>query len=106
MPKVEAASGREATGRIAAGESTLFVGREDERRELAAALSAALRGSGRLILLTGEAGIGKTRLAEELAREARTQGADVVWGRCWEGVGAPAYWPWVQILRSVVETLG
>src|SRR5438093_750809 len=48
----------------------------------------------------GEAGIGKTRLVEELAREAAERGHLVVWGRCWEGEGAPPYWPWIQVIRA------
>src|ERR1700736_4655419 len=79
-----------------------FVGRERELAELRAALDAANAGRGRLFLLSGEPGIGKTRLAEELALEATSRGMRAVWGRCWEGGGAPAYWPWVQILRSLI----
>src|ERR1700694_2572764 len=89
-----------------AGDSTSiangFVGRERELGELRAALEGANAGHGRLFLLSGEPGIGKTRLAEEVAREATTQGMRAIWGRCWEGGGAPAYWPWVQILRSLI----
>jgi hypothetical protein len=48
--------------------------------------------------------MGKTRLAEEVAAHARRAKADVLWGRAWEGAGAPALWPWVQILRSWIET--
>ena len=54
----------------------------------------------RPVLLAGEPGIGKSRLAEELATRARDRGARVLVGRCWEAGGAPAYWPWVQALRS------
>lgn len=72
-----------------------FVGRQAELETLRACV-----GRGRLALLTGEAGIGKTRIAEELALAAEVGGAIVHWGRCWEGDGAPAFWPWVQILRS------
>ena len=50
-------------------------------------------------------GIGKTRTAEELAEYAGARGARVVWGRCWEGDGAPPFWPWVQIVRACVATL-
>ena len=49
---------------------------------------------------SGEPGIGKTRAAEELATYARVSGARVYWGRCREDEGAPAYWPWVQAIRS------
>ena len=58
---------------------------------------------GRLFLNTGEPGIGKTRMAEQLASRARQRGARVLWGRCWEGGGAPAYWPWSQLLRPLLD---
>jgi predicted ATPase len=80
-----------------------FVGREAELAALAVDLAAAAGGRGGVVLLAGEPGIGKTRLAEELAAQATTQGALVLWGRCWEGEGAPAFWPWVQIVRAYVE---
>src|SRR5438477_8253087 len=80
-----------------------FVGRAREIDELKAGLAEALSGCGRLFLLSGEPGIGKTRLAEELGLHARTRGADVVWGRCWEGEGAPPFWPWVQVIRGLAE---
>src|SRR5262249_34647503 len=60
---------------------------------------------GRLVLLGGEAGIGKTRTAGEIATYAEQQGARVVWGRCYEGDGAPAFWPWVQVLRAGAKQL-
>jgi DNA-binding SARP family transcriptional activator len=80
-----------------------FVGRESELAELSAALEDALSGHGRLCLLRGEPGIGKSRLAEELITQARVRGARVLVGRCWEAGGAPAYWPWVQSLRSYLR---
>ena len=82
---------------------TVFVGREQELGELLAGLAEALRGSGRLFLLSGEPGIGKSRLADELVTRARERGARILVGRCWEAGGAPAYWPWVQSLRSYVR---
>jgi tetratricopeptide (TPR) repeat protein len=66
------------------------------------ALDDARAGRGRLVLLTGEPGIGKTRLADESARLATAKGMPVRWGRCWEGGGAPAHWPWIQVIREVV----
>jgi tetratricopeptide (TPR) repeat protein len=80
--------------------ATVFVGREGELATLRAALAAASAGNGRVVILAGEPGIGKTRLADELAAHAAAEGATVRWGRCWEGAGAPAFWPWIQILRS------
>jgi eukaryotic-like serine/threonine-protein kinase len=84
--------------------TTPFVGREGELAELAADLDAAVAGRGGVVLLAGEPGIGKTRLAEELAARAAEHGALVLWGRCWEGEGAPAFWPWVQVVRGYVQT--
>jgi len=80
-----------------------FVGRARELDTLAASLDAAVAGRGRILLVSGEPGIGKTRLAEALAERAHAAGATVAWGRCWEGEGAAAYWPWVQIVRSYVH---
>jgi eukaryotic-like serine/threonine-protein kinase len=80
-----------------------FVGRERELAGLVDALDDAFAGRGRVVLLAGEPGIGKSRLAEELAAEARARGARVLVGRCWEAGGAPAYWPWVQALRGYVR---
>ena len=79
-----------------------FVGRARTLERLEGALAAALGGRGRVVLLAGEPGIGKTRTADELARVARERGAEVVIGRCFEGEGAPAFWPWLQLLRELV----
>ena len=81
----------------------VFVGRETEFSQLAAGLDDALAGRGRLFFLAGEPGIGKSRLADELIRRARKYGFQVLVGRCWEASGAPAYWPWVQSLRSYIR---
>ncbi|HTE86925.1 MAG TPA: AAA family ATPase [Dehalococcoidia bacterium] len=80
-----------------------FVDRERESETLRARLTAGLAGRGSVVLLAGDAGIGKTRLAEEVAAEARQRGAEVLWGRCWENEGAPPFWPWVEILRGLVR---
>jgi hypothetical protein len=79
----------------------VFVGRARERAEIGAALARAAAGQGALVLLTGEPGIGKTRLCDEAADDARGRGFDVVWGRCWEGEAPPAYYPWTQVLRAL-----
>ena len=81
----------------------VFVGRERELADLSAGLDEAASGHGSLFLLAGEPGIGKSRLADELATTARERGFLVLWGRCWEAGGAPAYWPWVQALRTYVR---
>jgi len=87
-------------GRRAAG---IFVGRESELAELSQALDDAVAGRGRLFLVSGESGVGKTRLADELASRAKEAGARVLWGRCSKRPGAPPYWPWTQALRSLGE---
>jgi len=79
----------------------VFVGRRHEVEEMRAALDAACAGGGRLILLAGEPGIGKTRTALELTTHATNRDARIVWGRCHEEAGAPPHWPWMQILRAV-----
>lgn len=53
------------------------------------------------MVLTGEPGIGKTRLSQELAGIALAAGLRVAWGRCAEGAGAPPLWPWREVLRSL-----
>ena len=85
--------------------SSTFVGRERELAELVAGLDDAIAGRGRLFLLAGEPGIGKSALADELARTAGERGIRVLSGRCWEAGGAPPYWPWVQSIRSLLEEL-
>src|SRR2546425_3834690 len=82
----------------------VFVGRHRELVELRAGLEDAGAGRGRFFLVVGEAGIGKTRLVEELAREAAARGHLVLWGRCWESEGAPPYWPWIQVIRAHLRT--
>ena len=80
-----------------------FVGRSAEREELLSALAEARSGQGALFLVAGEAGIGKTRLAEAVAEAAADQGDTVLWGSAWEPGGAPAYWPWAQVIRELVQ---
>src|SRR5690349_20588006 len=88
---------------IALPAASVFVGRSAELSELRAGLDAAIAGQGRLVLISGEPGIGKTRLAGEFTSEARALGAAVHWGRCWEAGGAPSYWPWVEVIRQVLD---
>jgi eukaryotic-like serine/threonine-protein kinase len=88
---------------VAATPRSTFVGRERELAELAGGLDDAIAGRGRLILLAGEPGIGKSRLADELMGHARARRVRVLAGRCWEAGGAPAYWPWVQALRPYLR---
>jgi predicted ATPase len=77
-----------------------FLGRAPELAQLVSALDDARSGHGSLVLVTGEPGIGKSRLMDEIADAARDRGCSVLIGRCWDGGGAPAYWPWVQVVRA------
>jgi len=67
-------------------------------------LEAAVAGQGRLVFLTGEAGIGKTRTALEFAALARSRGARVLIGRGIEDIGVPPFWPWRQMVRTYLAT--
>lgn len=96
-----AASGSNPLDALAVG---VFVGREAEVEQLRAGVDDALSGRGRVQLLVGEPGIGKTRTSEEIATYAKLRGAATLWGRCYEGEGAPTYWPWIQLIRAYVNS--
>ncbi|MGY1619874.1 ATP-binding protein [Geodermatophilus sp. SYSU D00691] len=83
-----------------------LVGRTGELAVLDRRVSETVAGRGGLVLLAGEPGIGKSRLAEEAGRRATGQGCRVVWGRCRETEGAPAFWPWTQVLQVVLADPG
>ena len=98
-----ASAGNAATKPGAQVPAIAFVGREPELGELIAGLEDACAGRGRLFLLVGEPGIGKSRLGEELIVQAEARGTRVLIGRCWEAGGAPAYWPWTQVLSALAQ---
>jgi tetratricopeptide (TPR) repeat protein len=83
------------------GELDRFVGRRAELRRLQGLRDQVAAGTGQVALVSGPAGIGKTRLCEEDAALARRSGFTVVWGRCWPGGGAPALWPWHDVLAEL-----
>jgi tetratricopeptide (TPR) repeat protein len=84
----------------------VFVGRAQELEQVFELLERVRAGGGGFALLTGEAGIGKTRLAEELTRAAEARGFACAWGRAWEGGTTPAFWLWAQLLRQLKRTFG
>jgi len=79
-----------------------FVGRTGELERLTARVRDTAGGHGGLVLVAGEAGIGKTRLLEELAHVAVGEGFAVLWGRCLEGDWTPPYAAFVEVLDGVV----
>ncbi|GAB2828766.1 BTAD domain-containing putative transcriptional regulator [Actinocorallia aurea] len=81
-----------------------IAGRRTELTALDGVLRTAAAGTPGFALITGEPGIGKTRLAEELAARARARGFTVVVGRCAATEGAPAFWPWVTVLERLADT--
>ena len=90
--------------RATAGGGEVFVGRERELAALGTALDQALAGEGRIVMLSGEPGIGKTRTAQMLARYAEPHDVRVLWGRCYEEPGAPPFWPWLQVIAACAES--
>ncbi|GAB3869346.1 AAA family ATPase [Kibdelosporangium lantanae] len=78
-----------------------FVGRSGEIAAVRTRLRAAARGSGQVVLVSGEPGIGKTRLAQEIADLA---GVPTYWGRAVQDEGSPPYWPFRQVLRALART--
>jgi len=82
---------------------TALVGRTAELSDLRGGIRATLACRSQFFLLTGEPGIGKTRLAAEAAHEARARGMRVTWSACGDEIGAPPYWPFIQIWRDLKE---
>jgi hypothetical protein len=83
------------------GRGREIIGREHPAGVLRAEVARAADSHGGLVLVTGEAGIGKTTLVTGAADEARARGALVLGGACWDSDSAPGYWPWVQVLRAL-----
>ncbi len=81
-----------------------FVGRDAELALIAEACAQARAGRGRLLVVRGEAGIGKTMLCERAAEHASAAGFAVGWGRCWSDGGAPPLWPWPVVLDELAGT--
>ncbi|HEU5473774.1 MAG TPA: BTAD domain-containing putative transcriptional regulator [Actinophytocola sp.] len=78
-----------------------FIGRASVVADLQAGLRRVLAGHGETVLVSGDAGIGKTRLVTELAAMAAAAGVRVLRGQCHEADFSPAYWPWLPILREL-----
>ncbi|KAB8174531.1 BTAD domain-containing putative transcriptional regulator [Microbispora catharanthi] len=100
---VRGGAAEENAGDENAGDAAVpgLVGREPHLRRIAGRLDDLRRGVGGVFLVSGESGVGKTRLAEAAASMAAERGAAVAWSRCVEGSGAPAFWPWIQALNAL-----
>lgn len=88
-------------GRVGAASSAVFVGRAHERESLNGSLKAVGAGERRVVLVSGEPGVGETALAAEFAREAFDNGAVVLYGRSDDDLGIP-YQPWAEVLTHLV----
>jgi predicted ATPase/DNA-binding SARP family transcriptional activator/biotin operon repressor len=82
-----------------------IVGRKAELARILTQVESAASGEGGLFLLYGEAGIGKTRLLQEVDRNVKWRGIRTSWGRCYELAGPPAYQPLVEIFRANLPAL-
>ena len=90
---------------VSAGEAAGFVGRTDELRGLSLRLERVLAGGGGVVVVAGGAGVGKTRLVEELAALAVPAGVTVAWATCWESGEGEPYGPWWQVLAQLAVTI-
>ncbi|MEE8370113.1 MAG: protein kinase, partial [Dehalococcoidia bacterium] len=87
-------------GRVAWG---AFVGRGREMEQLKERLADAFSGLGSVVMVVGEAGIGKTRLLQEFATYAKLRGAEVLWGAAYEGEASLPYGPVAEALRDYIS---
>jgi serine/threonine protein kinase len=84
---------------------TAVIGRDTELKQLTVQLDEAFAGRGSLVLLGGEAGIGKTHLSSALLNAARARGAFTIQGSCYEMEGSPPYIPFIELLEQSASTL-
>jgi tetratricopeptide (TPR) repeat protein len=97
LPSNEFAFAQAAIGR------TTFVGREQECARLRGFLQQALDGSGRIVMISGDAGVGKTRLATEVAAQAWRSGVRMLAGKCYDRDDALPYGPFVEMLEEALK---
>jgi hypothetical protein len=85
-------------------QADVLIGRDRPTGILGSEISRTVDSHGGLVLITGEAGIGKTALVAAAMEEARRRNVFVLSATCWDREGAPGYWPWVQVVRSLQRT--
>ena len=83
-----------------------LVGRDQLLNRLGELVGRALGGQRVTVMVTGEAGVGKTSLVRAVVVAATGQGAQIGWGTCLDVDGAPGYWPWTQALDGLVRAIG
>ncbi|MFF5264693.1 ATP-binding protein [Actinomadura viridis] len=86
--------------------TTSLIGRDHPAAVLDAEIDRAISSHGGLVLVTGDAGIGKTALVTTAAQRARRAGAAVLGGSCWDSAAAPGHWPWTQVIRALRRAAG
>ncbi|MFC5746197.1 AAA family ATPase [Actinomadura rugatobispora] len=86
--------------------TSALIGREHPASVLDAEIERATTSHGGLVLVTGEAGIGKTSLVTSAVQRARGEGVLVLGGSCWDSAAAPGYWPWTQVVRALGRAAG
>jgi predicted ATPase len=105
-PLIQSESPREPAGLDPSTlERTRLVGRREEQALLRRLLDEAAAGKGGLVMIAGEAGVGKTRIAEEIAEQARAEGMFTGTGHCYEMEGAPPFIPFIEFIDQMVRGL-
>jgi len=82
------------------------VGRTEPLRRLGEVVAASAQGRAAAVLVSGEAGIGKTSLIRTALGESTADSPVVGWGTCWQGGGAPGFWPWMQAFNALAHAVG
>jgi DNA-binding SARP family transcriptional activator len=103
--RMPAAAVAHPAGGVAPASADAYFGRDTELRRIASAALDAAQGRMQIVLVAGDAGVGKTALAGVVGRRLTDQGWTVTAGRCPEHEGAPAGWPWAEALRRLVGTI-
>jgi hypothetical protein len=83
-----------------------LVGRDQLLNRLAGLVGRAVGGQRVTVMVTGEAGVGKTSLVRAVVATVAGQGTPIGWGTCLDVDGAPGYWPWTQALDGLVRAIG
>ena len=98
---------REPGGRtiLSANQRTPYVGREEERAFLLRLVDEARQGKGGVAVVSGEAGVGKTRLVQEVAEEAKARDVFVLVGHSYEGEASQPYLPYVEMMETAARVV-